>query len=125
MGHFCPLGSGSGSTNPIESGSATLDEGSFVVLAVSPGERSELELEEPHTELADRYVDSHLGIEKGCMEKSGKRPCIFHSSVPDPDPHVFGPPGFFFHQAEKIVRKTKTLIPTVFSVLCLFWTYYF
>ncbi len=69
------------------------------MLAVSPEERGELELEEPHTELADRYVDSHLGIEKGCMEKSGKRPCIFHSSVPDP--HVFGPPGSFFHQAEK------------------------
>jgi hypothetical protein len=33
-------------------------------LAVSPVERSELELEEPHTELADRYVDSHRGIEK-------------------------------------------------------------
>ncbi len=68
MGHFCPLGSGSGSTDPIESGSgsATLDEGSFVVLAVSPEERSELELEEPHTELAHRYVDSHLGSEKGC-----------------------------------------------------------
>jgi hypothetical protein len=32
------------------------------------------------------------------------------SSVPDPDPHVFGPPGSFYHQA-KIVRKT--LIPTV------------
>ncbi len=32
-------------------------------------------------------------------------------SVPDPepDPHVFGPPGSFYHQA-KIVRKT--LIPT-------------
>jgi hypothetical protein len=85
------------------------------VLAVSPEERSELELEEPHTELAERYVDSHLGIEKGCMEKSGKRPCIFHSSVPDPDPHVFGPPGSFFHQAEKIVRKT--LIPTVLCLL--------
>jgi hypothetical protein len=36
------------------------------VLAVSPEERSELELEEPHTELAERYVDSHLGIENGC-----------------------------------------------------------
>jgi hypothetical protein len=56
------------------SGSATLDEGSFVVLAVSPEERSELELEEPHTELAARYVDSNLGIEKGCMKKSGKQP---------------------------------------------------
>ncbi len=37
------------------------------------------------------------------------------SSVPDPnpdpqDPHVFGPPGYFYQQA-KIVRKT--LIPTV------------
>jgi hypothetical protein len=43
------------------------------------------------------------------------------SSVPDPDPHVFGPPGSesirqrygsgsFYHKA-KIVRKT--LIPTV------------
>ncbi len=35
------------------------------MLAVSPEERSELELEEPHTELAERYVDSHLGSEKG------------------------------------------------------------
>jgi hypothetical protein len=63
VSHFCPLGSGS----------ATLDEGSFVVLAVSPEERSELQLEEPHTELADRYVDSHLGSEKGCTEKSRER----------------------------------------------------
>jgi hypothetical protein len=43
------------------------------VLAVSPEERSELQLEEPHTELAERYVDSHLGIEKGCTEKSRER----------------------------------------------------
>jgi hypothetical protein len=35
------------------------------------------------------------------------------ASVPDPDlpdPHVFGPPGSFYHHA-KIVRKT--LIPTI------------
>ncbi len=31
-------------------------------------------------------------------------------SVPDPDPHIFGPPGSFYHQA-KVIRKT--LIPTV------------
>jgi len=37
------------------------DEGGFMVLAVSPTERSELELEEPHTELAARYVDSLIG----------------------------------------------------------------
>jgi hypothetical protein len=31
---------------------------------------------------------------------------LFPTSVPDPDPHVFGPPGpgSFYHQA-KIVRK--------------------
>ncbi len=70
VGHFCPLGSGS----------ATLDEGSFVVLVVSPEERRELEPEEPHTELSERYVDSHLGSEKGCStEKSGKLPCRVHS----------------------------------------------
>jgi hypothetical protein len=39
---------------------------------------------------------------------------------PDPDPHVFGPPGSgsFYHQA-KIVRKT--LIP---NFLLLFLTFY-
>jgi hypothetical protein len=90
VGHFCPLGSGSGSTDPIESGSrfgsgsATLDEGSFVVLAVSPEERSELELEEPHTELAERYVDSHLGIEKGCSVLDPH----YVDSVPDADPDL-------------------------------------
>jgi hypothetical protein len=32
------------------------------------------------------------------------------TSVADPDPYVFGPPGSFYHEA-KIVRKR--LIPTV------------
>ncbi len=52
------------------------------MLAVSPEERSELQLEEPHTELAERYVDSHLGIEKGC---SVVDPHHFHAD-PDADP---------------------------------------
>ncbi len=38
---------------------------------------------------------------------------------PDPpDPHVFGPPGSFYHQAKKV---RKTLIPTVCDF---FWTFY-
>jgi hypothetical protein len=34
---------------------------------------------------------------------------------PDPpDPHVFGPPGSFYHQAKKV---RKTLIPTALRLL--------
>jgi hypothetical protein len=38
---------------------------------------------------------------------SGTWPALLrsHSSVPNPDPHVFGPPGSFYQQA-KIVGKT-------------------
>jgi hypothetical protein len=60
-------------------------------------------------------------IKKFCVKKSFEygitrypTPSFLFSSVPDPDPnldpHVFGPPGSFYHPA-KIVRKT--LIPTV------------
>jgi hypothetical protein len=36
--------------------------------------------------------------------------CSVADPDPNPDPHVFGPPGSFYHHA-KIVRKT--LIPTI------------
>ncbi len=82
------------------------------------------------------FISSHIIKSSRIRESYSWRTVIYFfpfSSVPDPDPHVFGPPGSvsvstsqrygsgsgsFYHHA-KIVRKT--LIP---SVLWLFLTFY-
>ncbi len=96
MGHFCPpgSGSGSGSTDPAESGSATLPG------APPLGRLAELErvnallhLLQPLTQAAHLTDNSNLGV-------STAR-CIFSltgSSVGHPDPDVFGPPEFDISQ---------------------------
>jgi hypothetical protein len=82
----------------------------------------------PTGRLFDRKITQKGLIKKVCGGRRNLRPnymaeFICKGSVPNPDPHVFEPPGSesgsisqrygsgSFHQQAKIVRKT--LIPTV------------
>jgi poly(A)-specific ribonuclease len=60
------------------------DEGVFVVVAVSSIDRTELELDEPDTELASRYVDSRCGFAKIMAALSAAdRPLVGHNCATD------------------------------------------
>ncbi len=77
MGHFCPPGSGSGSTDPIESGSATLVEGANILHLLAASTASGVEgVLWPHLLeflLQPEYTAAVAAISKALTVVAGRR----------------------------------------------------